>query len=143
MAYFHRPEVQVDPEMEDDRCRRQRWCEIERRVAQLQQPYLMSGPTRPIGQKPMKLSWKSRALSQRSTGKSRILSLCPNTPRDQMPENPSSGPVSSMSLLIRNHRQDCFVRIGGITRATIRIGLANVVYNMRRFLFLDRISATT
>ena len=34
-----------------------------------------------------------------------------------------------------------FVRTVGITRATMRIGLANIVYNMRRFLFLERISA--
>ncbi|OAG75714.1 transposase [Acetobacter malorum] len=34
-----------------------------------------------------------------------------------------------------------FVRTVGITRATMRIGLANIVYNMRRFIFLERISA--
>ncbi|KXV41624.1 transposase [Gluconobacter japonicus] len=35
-----------------------------------------------------------------------------------------------------------FVRTVGITRATMRVGLANIVYNMRRFLFLERISAS-
>lgn len=35
-----------------------------------------------------------------------------------------------------------FIRTVGITRATMRIGPANIVYNMRRFLFLQRISAT-
>ncbi|MBM3099341.1 IS5 family transposase [Gluconobacter cerinus] len=35
-----------------------------------------------------------------------------------------------------------FVRTIGITRAIMRIGLANIVYNMRRFLFLERISAS-
>ncbi|MBS1035221.1 IS5 family transposase [Gluconobacter cerinus] len=34
-----------------------------------------------------------------------------------------------------------FVRTVGLTRATMRIGLANIVYNMRRFLFLERINA--
>ena len=34
-----------------------------------------------------------------------------------------------------------FVRTVGITRATMRIGLANIVYNMRRFLLLERINA--
>jgi len=34
-----------------------------------------------------------------------------------------------------------FVRTVGITRATMRIGLANIVYNMRRFLFLERLNA--
>ena len=33
------------------------------------------------------------------------------------------------------------VRTVGITRATMRIGLANIIYNMRHFLFLERISA--
>ncbi|MBS1087340.1 IS5/IS1182 family transposase, partial [Gluconobacter sphaericus] len=28
------------------------------------------------------------------------------------------------------------------TRATMRIGLANIVYNMRRFLFLERMNAS-
>ena len=34
------------------------------------------------------------------------------------------------------------IRTVGITRATMRIGLANIVYNMRRFLFLERVSTT-
>ncbi|GLQ85429.1 hypothetical protein GCM10007872_23380 [Gluconobacter sphaericus NBRC 12467] len=34
-----------------------------------------------------------------------------------------------------------FVRTVGITRATMRIGLANIVYNMRRFLFFERLNA--
>ena len=34
------------------------------------------------------------------------------------------------------------IRTVGITRATMRIGLANIVYNMRRFLFLERLSAS-
>lgn len=32
-----------------------------------------------------------------------------------------------------------FIRTMGITRATMRIGLANIIYNMHRFLFLERI----
>jgi len=35
-----------------------------------------------------------------------------------------------------------FVRTVGITRATMRIGLANIVHNMRLCLFLERISTT-
>ena len=34
-----------------------------------------------------------------------------------------------------------FIRTVGVTPATMRIGLANIVYNMRRFLFLERMSA--
>jgi len=33
-----------------------------------------------------------------------------------------------------------FVRIVGLTRATMRIGLASIVYNMHRFIFLERIN---
>lgn len=36
---------------------------------------------------------------------------------------------------------ELFVRTMGIIRANMRIGLANIVYNVRRFLFLERISA--
>ncbi|WP_249193762.1 IS5 family transposase [Gluconobacter wancherniae] len=35
-----------------------------------------------------------------------------------------------------------FIRTVGITPATMRIGPANIVYNMRRFLFLERISTS-
>ena len=35
-----------------------------------------------------------------------------------------------------------FVRTVGIVRATTRIGLANIIYNMRRLLFLERIRTT-
>jgi hypothetical protein len=35
-----------------------------------------------------------------------------------------------------------FVRTVGITRATMRTDLANIVYNIRRFLFMERISAS-
>lgn len=35
-----------------------------------------------------------------------------------------------------------FVRTVGITRAIMRVGLANIVYNMCRFIFLERIRAT-
>ena len=34
-----------------------------------------------------------------------------------------------------------FIRTVGITRTTMRIGLANIVYNIRRFLFLERLNA--
>ncbi|MFT8958608.1 MAG: IS5/IS1182 family transposase, partial [Gluconobacter oxydans] len=35
-----------------------------------------------------------------------------------------------------------FIRTVGITRATMWIGLANIVYNMPRFLFLERMNAS-
>lgn len=38
--------------------------------------------------------------------------------------------------------KDCLTAVLGFARATMRIGLANIVYTMRRFLFLERINAT-
>src|ERR1700731_2240583 len=37
-------------------------------------------------------------------------------------------------------RMDLFIRTIGITRATVKIGLANLVYNIQRLLFLRRIA---
>jgi len=33
-----------------------------------------------------------------------------------------------------------FIRTVAITRVSMRIGLANIIYNMRRFLFLERLN---
>ena len=38
-------------------------------------------------------------------------------------------------------RMDLFIRTIGIARATVKIGLANLVYNIKRLLFLRRIAA--
>lgn len=65
------------------------------------------GQTRCIAQKPTKTLWKSRTLSRRSTGKSRISSPCPDTSRDPILENLSSVLMSSMSLLIRRDKRAC------------------------------------
>lgn len=35
-----------------------------------------------------------------------------------------------------------FIWTVGITRAKMRIGPANIVYNMRRFLFIERLNAS-
>ena len=38
-------------------------------------------------------------------------------------------------------RMDFFIRTIGIARATVKIGLANLVYNLKRLIFLRRIAA--
>ena len=38
-------------------------------------------------------------------------------------------------------KMDLFIRTIGIARATMKIGLANLVYNMKRLVFLDRLAA--
>jgi transposase, IS5 family len=43
----------------------------------------------------------------------------------------------------QKHRMGLFVRTIGLARATTKIGLANLVHNMRRLLWLDRQPALT
>jgi transposase, IS5 family len=38
-------------------------------------------------------------------------------------------------------KMDLFVRTIGIARATMKIGMVNIVYNMKRLVFLDRLTA--
>ena len=38
-------------------------------------------------------------------------------------------------------RMDLFIRTIGIARATVKIGLANLGYNLKRLIFLRRIAA--
>ena len=38
-------------------------------------------------------------------------------------------------------KMDLFIRTIGIARATVKIGMANIVYNMKRLVFLHRFAA--
>ena len=40
----------------------------------------------------------------------------------------------------QKHRMELFVRTIGIARATIKIGMANLVYNIKRLIFLRKIA---
>jgi IS5 family transposase len=42
---------------------------------------------------------------------------------------------------VQKDKMDLFVRTIGIARATVKIGMANMVYNMRRLVFLNRLAA--
>ena len=42
---------------------------------------------------------------------------------------------------VQKDKMDLFVRTVGIARATVKIGMANMVYNMKRLVFLDRLAA--
>jgi len=42
---------------------------------------------------------------------------------------------------VQKHRMDLFIRTIGIARAKTKIGMANLVYNMKRLLFLQRTAA--
>ena len=42
---------------------------------------------------------------------------------------------------VQKDKMDLFVRTVGIARAAVKIGMANMVYNMKRLVFLDRLAA--
>ena len=42
---------------------------------------------------------------------------------------------------VQKDKMDLFIRTVGIARAKVKIGMANIVYNMRRLVFLDRLAA--
>jgi len=42
---------------------------------------------------------------------------------------------------VQKDKMDLFIRTIGIARATVKIGMANLVYNFRRLVFLNRIAA--
>jgi transposase, IS5 family len=42
---------------------------------------------------------------------------------------------------VQKDKMDLFIRTVGIARATVKIGMANMVYNMKRLVFLDRLAA--
>jgi transposase, IS5 family len=41
---------------------------------------------------------------------------------------------------VQKDKMDLFVRTVGIARASVKIGMANLVYNMRRLVYLDRVA---
>ena len=42
---------------------------------------------------------------------------------------------------VQKDKMDLFIRTVGIARAEVKIGMANMVYNMKRLVFLDRLAA--
>jgi IS5 family transposase len=42
---------------------------------------------------------------------------------------------------VQKDKMDLFIRTIGIARARVKIGMANMVYNMKRLIFLDRLAA--
>ena len=49
-------------------------------------------------------------------------------------------PPRSCAQNLAGFRMGVFIRIIGIARATIKIGMANLVYNIKRFIFLRKIA---
>jgi len=42
---------------------------------------------------------------------------------------------------VQKDKMELFIRTMGIARATIKIGMANLLYNLKRFVYLDRLAA--
>jgi hypothetical protein len=42
---------------------------------------------------------------------------------------------------VQKDKMDLFIRTVGIARATMKIGTANIVYNLKRLVFLDHLAA--
>ena len=42
---------------------------------------------------------------------------------------------------VQKDKMDLFIRTIGIARARLKIGMANLVYNFRRLVYLDRLAA--
>jgi hypothetical protein len=65
-------------------------------------------------------------------------------PRGQSPSNIPDCSRAYPSKLCCSEQGTCpldlFIRTIGIARATVKIGLANLVYNIQRLLFLRRIA---
>jgi transposase, IS5 family len=53
-------------------------------------------------------------------------------------ESPSPGRAL---FAVQKDKMDLFIRTVGMARATMKIGMANIVYNMKRLVFLNRIAA--
>jgi len=44
---------------------------------------------------------------------------------------------------VQKDKMDLFIRTIGIERARVKVGLANLVYNMKRLIFLERSGSLT
>ena len=42
---------------------------------------------------------------------------------------------------VRKDKMDLFIRTVGMARARVKMGMANLVYNVKRLVFLDRLAA--
>lgn len=98
--------------------------------------------TRPIAQKPTKTSWQSRALSRRFTKKAASQTYAPPLIQKSNAGKSVIGSHVEHVFADQQSEKGPFVRTIGITRATMRIGLSNIVYNMSRFLFLERLNGS-
>ncbi len=68
------------------------------------------------------------------------------------PMSPRTRRANALKSLVRSREEHVFavqkdkigvfIRTVGIARATSKIGMANLVYNMRRLVFLNRLTAT-
>ena len=94
--------------------------------------------TPPIARRPTRRSWRRAALSAMSMPKGRPM---PDATRRA---NAAKSKIRSRVehvFAAQKDRMQLFVRTIGITRATVKIGMANLVYDINRLLFLRKTAA--
>ena len=94
-------------------------------------PRARCGPTRPTARRRTRRSSKGTASSAASIARSRRVGRCRRPCGAPTPSSPKSAPAS-------NTCSRCTI---GLARARLEIGMANLVYNFRRLVTLDRIAA--
>lgn len=99
------------------------------------------GPTPFIVQRPTSSIWSAMASHRRSITRSHPFGICLFTRSGPMQANLSSARASSMCSPTRNQEWAFCPYLWYQTRRD-EIGLANLVYNIRRFLNLKRVNAT-
>ena len=132
----HRPPASPDPPLDGHRCGAPR----RRAAARAGRPEplpAMSGPTPLTAQRPMRSSSPAAFCAHRSTAKSRGKPMPRRTARANARK---SGVREAVEHVFARQKgpMGLFIRTIGLARATTKIGLANLLYNMQRMVWLTR-----
>src|ERR1700740_1273213 len=93
------------------------------------------GRTRPIARRPMRRSWKRTASSAAFIARNQRED--PAMPRRNAAKSKIRSYVEHV-FAEQKDRMNLFVRTIRIARAKVKIGMANLVYNFQRLIFLQR-----
>jgi IS5 family transposase len=93
------------------------------------------------GRPPTRSSWQKTALSATSIARNQKGASCPRRFVGGNNAKSKIRPRIEHVFAEQKERMDLFLRTIGTARATTKIGLANLVYNIKRLLFLRRIAA--
>src|SRR6201993_3423414 len=96
------------------------------------------GRTRPIARRPMRRSWKRTASSAAFIARNQREDPCPAAMRRANAAKSKIRSYVEHVFAEQKDRMNLFVRTIGIARAKVKIGMANLVYNFKRLIFLQR-----